>query len=1220
MRRWLLRIFMIVLVLLVLLIAVVQGVLWSDLPRQVAVSQLQRQLGVSVRIDELAVGWFGTTEAHRVRVAAPLSADPVAALPTLRIEHTALPMLMLGRSPAVEKVTVDQPELTLRRDETGQWNVTALIEAVRAAQAGTEPTAPTGPLPLPALDVRGATIRLERASGAAYTLNNVRLIGRRDAALAYTLRVEAGALGQAHARFSRAAPHAHELRFDLTSPTRLSNALGLGARDYKLRGTWQGQLAARGLSGRLALAHARLARVGELTGRVAVRQHAARGAWTAQPDSLTFHPAFALPTPVTLAGGRLTWQSPHLSADALQVRALNGEARLNATFTPGARTGELHAAWEALRYPDGFAYTGALDVSLTRPGPAKRALDATVSADVTTPLGRATGEARLSANGRRWSSVTGQLRTTDVRFMRGGQTHPLPDLRAELALNAPVLRLRELTLRDAPSAAQRFKVSGRYDWRSRAWAASLDVAPLPLPMGVGPVSEVEALRVDATGQGPAVQLQHARLSTGGIVVTADGRYDARQASPVALNVQVEQVPIRLGHAQRAWVRAANLTGGLRLEGALRPLKLNAQGELVARSLQVYRESVGDLALTVHATADAQRVRVQADRVQWLGGAWLVKGAYPYDGEPRVTISGEDVDLSLVDGLLGRRLALAGRGDLNVQTVPTRRVGDAPAVTGEFELRDVKLPGVPIDRFTGKLSLSDGRFRLTDLAATRGEGRFDGALSLPLDEPTRLRLDAARFENWPALFDGGAGQVRLSGRMSGEFDVAAQTGDAQAKLRARATWRDQAIAALQTQWQLRDALLSLQRIDGELLGGTLRGEGRVTLGAWQQGELNVRWQDVQPARLQAVTPGLNDVQGGVSGSVSVGPADERRAIGPVRVSLRLNPAEATYRGLALGSGRATAYLDPARQRYVLHDLTLHGLGGTLNLWGRASRHPGRAAPSRAAAAPTTQPAPMHEHALDDEAANNTNNANAQNAGARAVSGEHDWYVYVQGGATQLDLARLTERLGGMSDPIAGRVDGQVTVMTPLHDWSSALGRGRLKLRESDLGDLPVFSILYDLMNVRIGEDKPTGRGDARFRIEQGTLVFDRFHYVNRGTQIELAGRLDDLWAGESSPIRGYALLSVTPLPDIELLETFNEALTTLQADVTTVYLAGTLGEPTYQLVPFKGVQDLLSRVLSGSRYEPATTQPGEAGESGEAGDGPAGRRTGGGAATQPAEGS
>src|SRR5690349_8224529 len=97
-RRWSLRLLLITLLLLVVAVVATQFVLWSDVPRDLVLGQLQKQLGLRVSAASLTTGWLGNTQLHDVAIALPLSDDALAKVPEMRVKHTSLIGLLLTRS------------------------------------------------------------------------------------------------------------------------------------------------------------------------------------------------------------------------------------------------------------------------------------------------------------------------------------------------------------------------------------------------------------------------------------------------------------------------------------------------------------------------------------------------------------------------------------------------------------------------------------------------------------------------------------------------------------------------------------------------------------------------------------------------------------------------------------------------------------------------------------------------------------------------------------------------------------------------------------------------------------------------------------------------------------------------------------------------------------------------------------------------------------------
>ncbi|MDB5294725.1 MAG: hypothetical protein JWO31_708, partial [Phycisphaerales bacterium] len=70
--KWLLRVTLALVVLLVLVAIVVQAVLMSDLPRSIVVSALQKALNVKVEAQTVRAGWWGRTHVGGVKMTIPL--------------------------------------------------------------------------------------------------------------------------------------------------------------------------------------------------------------------------------------------------------------------------------------------------------------------------------------------------------------------------------------------------------------------------------------------------------------------------------------------------------------------------------------------------------------------------------------------------------------------------------------------------------------------------------------------------------------------------------------------------------------------------------------------------------------------------------------------------------------------------------------------------------------------------------------------------------------------------------------------------------------------------------------------------------------------------------------------------------------------------------------------------------------------------------------------
>src|SRR5688572_33507414 len=86
-RRWLRRTVVAILLVLVLSIGAGQFILWSDFPRNLVVTTLERQLGLRIEARSLSTGWFGHTTLRDVTAALPLGDEIFFTVPTMRVAH-----------------------------------------------------------------------------------------------------------------------------------------------------------------------------------------------------------------------------------------------------------------------------------------------------------------------------------------------------------------------------------------------------------------------------------------------------------------------------------------------------------------------------------------------------------------------------------------------------------------------------------------------------------------------------------------------------------------------------------------------------------------------------------------------------------------------------------------------------------------------------------------------------------------------------------------------------------------------------------------------------------------------------------------------------------------------------------------------------------------------------------------------------------------------------
>src|SRR5213079_2749802 len=182
--------------------------------------------------------------------------------------------------------------------------------------------------------------------------------------------------------------------------------------------------------------------------------------------------------------------------------------------------------------------------------------------------------------------------------------------------------------------------------------------------------------------------------------------------------------------------------------------------------------------------------------------------------------------------------------------------------------------------------------------------------------------------------------------------------------------------------------------------------------------------------------------------------------------------------------------------------------------------------------------------------------------------------------ELSLNELTQSLTPGAAPMAGALDGQLTLFGPLN-LQLLTGETNVHLTRSDLANNAIVGGIYDAMHLHIGHDEPVGAGRAQLRLEQGVLNLTNFYYNNRGVELRASGRASDIFRGGDSPISGYAVGSARPLRELKLpfFAEADDILNALQKSLTTFRVGGRLREPILQPAGFSEIgSDLRGFIL------------------------------------------
>src|SRR5579862_4890957 len=131
--RWIRRIVLFLIGLVVAIAVFLQIILWTDIPRKLIAQKLQTALGLRVSAPSIHIGWSGQTTLEHVEISLPLAQQSFLEVPQLDVTHTSLPMIMLTQDVELTEAVFHHPTLLISQDQTGEWNVSEAIDLITRA-------------------------------------------------------------------------------------------------------------------------------------------------------------------------------------------------------------------------------------------------------------------------------------------------------------------------------------------------------------------------------------------------------------------------------------------------------------------------------------------------------------------------------------------------------------------------------------------------------------------------------------------------------------------------------------------------------------------------------------------------------------------------------------------------------------------------------------------------------------------------------------------------------------------------------------------------------------------------------------------------------------------------------------------------------------------------------------------------------------------------------
>jgi hypothetical protein len=1207
--RWTRRLLIFVVGFVIVLVVLVQALLWSDLPRRIAVSQAQQVLGVRVAIDEVSITWGGRTTVSNLRVAAP-SGDldhPAVRVPTVVVDHT--PIWGLPFAVDLHAVELREAALDIRQRPDGVWNVQEIadrIDAVTGPKPGTQGqnTAGNAGVPkLPAVALKAATVTVTDKAGKTTTIKPVDLTGDNADPLLYKLKLAIADAVRADGQLVPGGKWSHDLAFNVTAPDRLAGNLVDGLpKDVQLVGHWRGQTApAGGVAGELTLDKL-------VYGDTLLVQNASLGLSTAGELAVRTNSvnASAGGQNVNIAGGAVALEGNTVKIRDLVVNALGAAGRVNGSVDLATLTGSAQLTFDGMPGPQGVSLVGSAGATVNRTpagGLDVKLVAKAAGTIATTPVAaeeeptdpRVALDLTVTGGGPDWNQMDWVVNAKDLRV--AGQS--FPNVVARLNNRQPrpdrhVILLEELNVSGRTAVTGN---GGLYldDWRPVNWWLWFNAVDLPIDVpqrGTVPVYlnlnswgdvqsatfndlYVRGTDLEISGEGkylfnlaetvttqpttvasrlpnpsrdaPSPVPQSTPPSTNPVVALAE-----RQRDPLRVNLYLKQLTALEGADLRQEIVEGTIAGAVVVRGKVVPLDLGFEGDLQAENLEFLDRPLERTRISVAGQATARGLSFKSRELLLLGGKWELTGDVPKSRHRPARFAASVVGLPLAD--VSRFLQVdkldgtaSGRVEIVLPGLDRARAN----VDGHLAVDTFGYNGgaVRADRVDIPITVRGNDVKIAP-SATLAEGRADVELTTALNQRQQISAKV-NVRNWPLSLPDSSAQVFLTA-------VSPQPISVNLAQVLRRDDKGADVRGLSVDGTLNLDLRSTW-FDEPL--GTAKGELLAQRRAFVLREFEAKALDGSlsaEARYELDRPLSAIVSAKWSGFDG-----ERIA--------QTFPAVAGLKGKFEGTLDLKPSVDPRPLGKLRLDLTLKSTDAAYRTAGIGDVFVTGYVDGRDDAA-----MPFSRFVTSDARVDVAGGSITPFVRANLRENGPLWTL-VQLDLNGLDMAQIAPAAVPQNPPdVVGLVGGQVTVLGDPVEPTRLVASGRLRLTKTDLVRAPVISQMYDLMNVGRGGREPSGRAMVEFRLEKGNLDVSRAYLFNRGIELNAQLTATDLLNWPNTGLDGYAYGTARPLKDVKIpfLADTDAVLSALQGTVTSFVIKGSPADGNYgKLVRPAAIADL-----------------------------------------------
>ncbi len=1093
-------------------------ILQSELVGEVVLARASERLGMEVTAESFHAAWDGQTVIRGLAVTMPLTDERVVSAETVRLSHAAVPWLVLGRPFHLRSVEVESPRVNVRRYESGRWNVQEVLARLRAA--GRERAWIRGTA-LPQVAVHDGRIHVAGPNEAGQMLGPVEFQASPRGQLLWTFDLKLPAMAEVEGRLLQGGDWAHEAGFAVEGIGPLVQQFSRSAvSPIAVSGRWQGRIVGSTLNGTIQLTDTE---IGPMALRGEIRVEADRNAVTLKPGRLLLGDPNLENEALLLTAGAIRITREVVTVEQLAAKRGDLAAWLDGRYDLDSRAGEFSGSWTA-GVGGQAQYRGVCKGAVHSPRLGRVELDATLNAQARTTVGIWTMAANVQGAGLDWQQSEWRISVPQVTWSRNDTKAEVTQATAQIDVNWPVIRLTSMQIPNARTTSS----GAEFNAETHRWSVYLEANALH--SGITGLDDID-FRLSARGDHREALISELRLAAGARVIEARGELSlaGRVLRNVSISADWPAAPAEPGEPQSVYpAERWSLKAGM--SGRIQPPAMVVEGDLTGRNVPIGRQIVSQVTIPIRANIDDGQIQVTTDSFELLSGRWQLTGRHELaDGLTQVNMVVDGLSLKAAAGIAGSPFASEGTAQAQLQlTVPGVQIEQAVA-TGKWTAENVRIPPLEAEKARGRIRIGGGLAKFEDIELEQGNGRTHAEMEFRLNRPQDLIVEFTA-ESWPVRFEEYPLAILADSQANLHVDVIRGMVEGQMHVSGRVWLRDRDLARVHVDTLVDGRTLDVHDLYVETLGGSVEGSARIVLDRWGDSTADLQWQEIQLRSLEQWWPQFHKCVGDVSGRLVVEQTSERsRPLGPMRFTVEAHAAGGRYGPAEIRGCHVVGYLD--EHRLVINDGTVRAFGGQINARGRVSRHA----------------AAYHASVITD--------------------------------FNSLDLDQLVHIIDPNAREHIGLVTGRISLLSSL-DQRTLSGDGDIRLTRSDLVNNAAIAVLHSALNLNIGGREPKGTGRVQVRLEGSSLTIPSFEYFNRGIEIRGAGRIYDVYAGDESPVEGYAIGSTRVLKGSSLpgVRSLDRLMASLQTGVAAVKISGTLEKAEVKTVPLPSISGDLRRLL------------------------------------------